>query len=218
MLVVAAFGVALYAIGHLHELRRATKAFVDTYAIAGLLVVLGLVYVFAFSKPWDAIIDAGVKSYAAPPVVYIAIGIAGALVFAEAWLRSHGVETSIDVGAQVVVLSIAAIVATWPAWTGYSVLFNAVFFAVAIGLVTRGYLRGDERYINLGLLLVGIGLVTRYVDVFWSMLATSAFFMVGGLLLLGVAFAIERMRRGLIHSMGEQRDDDGAGAPRGLPA
>ena len=218
LLVVAALGVAYYAIGHLHALRRATAAFADTYAISGLLVVLGLVYVFTFDEPWSEMIDAGVKSYASPPVVYVAIGIAGALVIAQALFRGRDTEAAIDIAAQAVVLGIAAIVATWPAWTGYAVLFNAVFFAVAIGLVTRGYLRGDERYINLGLVIVGIGLFTRYVDVFWSLLAGSAFFIIGGLLLLGVAFAIERMRRGLIRGMGAPQDDAGAGAPKGLPA
>ena len=218
LLVVAAFGVALYALGHLHELRRATAAFADTYAIAGLLVVLGLVYVFTFDEPWREMIDSGVKSYAAPPEVYVAIAVAGALAFAQAWLRPRELETAIDVAAQTAVLGIAAIVATWPPWTGYAVLFNGVYFAIAIGLVTRGYLRGDERYINLGLLVVGIGLLTRYIDVFWSLLTGSAFFIIGGLLLLGVAFAIERMRRGLIRTMGAAEDDGGAGAARGLPA
>jgi len=218
LLVLAALGVALYAIGHLHALRRATTVFVDVYAISGLLVVLGLVYAFTFDEPWSAMIDDGIKSYAAPPVVYVAIAVAGALVFAQAWLRPRETETSVDVAAQTIVLGIAAVVATWPAWTGYAVLFNAVYFAVAIGLVTRGYLRGDERYINLGLAIVGLGLITRYADVFWSLLARSAFFIIGGLLLLGVAFAIERMRRGLIRSMGAPDDETGAGAPRGLPA
>ena len=218
LLVVAALGVAFYAIGHLHALRRATAAFADTYAISGLLVVLGLVYVFTFDEPWSEMIDAGVKSYASPPVVYVSIGIAAVLVAAQALLRGRDVETAIDVAAQAVVLVIAAIVATWPAWTGYAVLFNAVYFAVAAGLVTRGYLRGDERYINLGLAIVGLGLFTRYVDVFWSLLARSAFFIIGGLLLLGVAFAIERMRRGLIRGMGAPRDDAGAAGATGVPA
>jgi len=218
LVVFAALGVAYYALGHLHDLWRTTRAFVDTYAIAGLLVVLGLTYIFTFDEPWSEIMDAGVRSYAAPPAVYAAIIVAFALVAAQAWLRPRELETAIDVAAQAVVLAVAAIVATWPAWTGYAVLFNGVYFAIAIGVVTRGYLRGDERYINLGLLVVGIGLITRYVDVFWSLLAGSAFFIIGGLLLLGVAFAIERMRRGLIRSMGEPRDEGGTGAPRGLPA
>jgi uncharacterized membrane protein len=218
MLVVAALGVAFYGLGHLHALRRATAAFADVYAISGLIVVLGLVYVFTFSEPWHAIIRAGATSYAAPAVVYVAIALAAALVAAQAALRPRETEKRIDVTAQAGVLAIATIVATWPAWTGYALLFNAVYFAIAAGIVTRGYLRGDERYINLGLLLVGIGLITRYIDVFWSLLAGSAFFIIGGLLLLGVAFAIERMRRGLIRGMGAPHDDAGSGAPRGMPA
>ena len=89
------------------------------------------------------------------------------------------------------------------------------------GLVTRGYLRGDERYINAGLLVVAIGLLTRYVDVFWSLLAGSAFFIIGGLLLLAVAFALERMRRGLVRAMSGRRDRSERGAgmiPRLTPA
>jgi uncharacterized membrane protein len=219
LLVVAALGVALYAIGHLHALRRATAAFADVYSISGLLVVLGLVYAFTFDEPWSAMIDAGVKSYASPPVVYASIGVAAALVAVQAWLRARDAETGIDVAAQAVVLATAATVATWPASTGYSLLFNAVYFAISAGLVTRGYLRGDERYINLGLAIVGLGLFTRYIDVFWSTLARSAFFIIGGVLLLAVAFAIERMRRGLIRGMAAPRDDSG-GAPgaTGVPA
>jgi uncharacterized membrane protein len=105
---------------------------------------------------------------------------------------------------------VAAIVATWPGWSGYSLVFNAIYFAIAAALVTSGYLHSDERFINLGLAVVGLGLITRYIDVFWSMLAGSAFFIIGGVLLLGVAFAIERMRSGLIRGMSAPRADDGA--------
>ena len=95
-------------------------------------------------------------------------------------------------------MSQAAVVATWPAWIGYSVVFNAVFFTVGCALVARGYVLTDERYVNLGLGSLALGLLTRYVDVFWSQLATSAFFVVGGLLLFAVAFAAERVRRTLL--------------------
>ena len=211
LVVVAVFGVALYAAGQLHALRSAVAGFRDTYAISGLLVLLGLVYVFTFDAPWDQLIDSGVKAYSSPPVVYVSIVLAAALVAAQLPLRPRDREMSIDVAAQAVLLGIAAIVATWPGWTGYALIFNAVYFALAAGIVTRGYLEADERYINLGLAVVALGLLTRYVDVFWSMLATSAFFIIGGVLLLAVAFAIERMRRGLIESMASPRDEGTAG-------
>jgi uncharacterized membrane protein len=50
------------------------------------------------------------------------------------------------------------------------------------------------------------------VDVFWGTLPGSAFFIVGGVLLLGVAFALERMRRGLLRGMA------GGGGDAGLTA
>lgn len=201
LLVVATLGIALYAIGRLHALRDALAHFAEAYVFAGLLVLMGLVYVFTFDEPWSAMIDAGVKSYAAPPIVYVAIVVTAVIVAAEWLLRPRDIESQVDAGAQAVLIGVAALVATWPGWTGYAVVFNAVYFAVAAGLVTRGYLRGDERYVNVGLLAVAVGLLTRYVDVFWSLLAGSAFFMIGGLVLLGVAFALERMRRGLLRGM-----------------
>ncbi len=205
LVVVAVFGVALYAIGRLHVLRTSLARYGDVYAFSGLLVLLGLVYVFTFDEPWREIIDSSVESFAAPRIVYVAIGLTAALVAAQWWLRERSTEVHIETAAQGALLALAAIVATWPAWAGYAVLFNGVYFAIAAGLVTYGYLRGDERYINFGLTVVGVGLLTRYVDVFWSLLAGSAFFMVGGVLLLAVAFGVERGRRGLIATM---NDDD----------
>lgn len=212
LIVIAALGIAYYAIGRLHALHSDLEHFAETYVFSGLLVLLGLVYVFTFDEPWSAMIDSGVEPYAAPPVIYIAIVLALALVAAQWLLRPRDIEANIDTGAQAALLALAAVVATWPGWTGYAIVFNAAYFAISAGLVTRGYLRGDERYINAGLLVVAIGLLTRYVDVFWSLLAGSAFFIIGGLLLLAVAFALERMRRGLVRAMA------GETGPKGAPA
>jgi len=218
LLVVAALGIALYAVGRLHALRRELAHFSETYVFAGLLVLVSLVYVFTFDEPWSAMIDAGVESYAAPGVAYVAIALALAVVAAEWLLRPRDAESQIDAGTQAALLGLAAIVATWPGWTGYAVIFNGVYFAIAAGLVTRGYLRGDERYINVGLVTVAIGLLSRYVDVFWSLLAGSAFFIIGGLLLLGVAFALERMRRGLLRGMTGGESGGEAAGPKGALA
>jgi uncharacterized membrane protein len=209
LIVMGAVGVALYAMGRLHGLRPSLAAFGDVYVLAGALVTLALVYVFTFDEPWDAIIDDGVQSLAAPTVVYVTVAIATVLVAAQWYLRPREAESGIEAAALTVLLAVAAVVATWPAWTGYAIVFNALFFGAAAGFVAKGYLRGDERYVNAGLLLVGIGVVTRYIDVFWSLLVGSAFYIIGGLLLLALAFALERLRRGLLASM----DDDGDAVP-----
>ena len=78
---------------------------------------------------------------------------------------------------------------------------SAIYFAIAAGLVTRGYLSADERQVNLGLLVVALGLLTRYCDYFWDTGSQAAFFMVGGALLLALALGLERVRRSLLAGM-----------------
>ena len=212
LVVVAVLGIAMYAVGRLHAMRDDLAHFSEVYVFSGLLVLLSLVYVFTFDEPWSAMVDAGVNSYAAPPVVYIAIAIALALVCGQWLLRHRDADQRLEAGLEAVLLVLAGVVATWPGWTGYAVVFNAVYFGIAAAVVTRGYLKGDERYVNAGLLAVAIGLLTRYVDVFWSLLAGSAFFIVGGVLLLGVAFGLERMRRGLLRAMPDDPLGEGAAA------
>lgn len=210
LIVIGVLGVGLYAVGKLHEIRKRLAAFGEVYIFAGALVTLALVYVFSFDEPWRGLIDDGIESYAAPPLVYVAIGLAGALVAGQWLLGERDEEAHAEAAILVSILAIAAVVATWPAWTGYALVFNAVFFGAAAGIIAHGYMRGDERYINFGLLLVAIGVLTRYVDVFWSLLTGSAFFIIGGLLLLGVAFGLERLRRTLVTRMD---DNEGPAAP-----
>jgi uncharacterized membrane protein len=142
--------------------------------------------------------------------VYVAIVSALAIVAVQVLLLPRSRELLAVAGAQGAMLALAAIVATWPEWSGYAVVFNAAYFAVAAGIVTRGYANADERYINLGLATVALGLLTRYCDVFWSLLASSAFFLIGGALLLALAFALERFRRELVRGMA---DNDATAPP-----
>lgn len=212
LIVIGAFGVAVYATGRLHALRGELDRYGDVYMFAGLLMLIGLIYVFTFDELWDAILDSGVESYAAPTIVYVSLAIAAALTALQWWLRARRIEDHIEAALLMAILAVAAVVATWPEWAGYAVVFNALFFAIALGLVARGYVHGDERYVNLGLALVAAGLVTRYIDVFWSLLAGSAFFIIGGVLLIAAAFALERIRRNVLAAMDA---GDEAGSLRG---
>ncbi|HEY8173615.1 MAG TPA: DUF2157 domain-containing protein [Dehalococcoidia bacterium] len=209
------FGLMLYAAGRLHFATAAFRRLGDVYLLGGALVTLAVIYAATFDQTWEQIIDNDrVQSYSAPGSVYILIVLAALAVGAQLVFRWRTIEDAVDVGAQAALVALAAVVATWPAWDGYTLVFNAAFFAIAAGIVARGYAQGDERYINFGLAAVGLGLATRYVDTFWSLLAGSAFFIGGGALLLGLAFVIERFRRELLRTM---RDDDD-GPPDPIPA
>lgn len=214
MIVIGAFGVALYAVGRAHALRRALERYGEMYMLAGFLITMGLMFVFSWDAVWDEIIRAEYESFAAPPIVYVACALAALLTIAQWFARGRGAADDIEAVAMLLVLATGTIVATWPASSGYSLVFAVLYFAIAAGVVTRGYLTGDERQINIGLLVVALGLLTRYIDWFWDVTSDAAFFMAGGALLLGVAFGLERLRRHLLAGM----PSDDAPPPAGADA
>ncbi len=201
LIVIGAFAVALYAVGRGHALRQRLERYGEMYMLAGLLVLLGLVYTFSFEWLWDEVVRSSFESFSAPNIVYVATGIAAVLTLAQWLARGRGIENDIEGGVMLGILAVGAIVATWPEWTGYAFLFTAIYFAIAAGLVTRGYLSADERQVNLGLLVVALGLLTRYCDYFWDTGSQAAFFLVGGALLLALALGLERVRRSLLAGM-----------------
>ncbi|HET6614864.1 MAG TPA: hypothetical protein VFH62_03165, partial [Dehalococcoidia bacterium] len=182
------------------------------YMFAGTLITLSLVYLFTFIGLWDTLIEDGVESYASPAGVYVSIIVAVVLVTAALWVARDERDSAIEAAALLGMLAIAGVVATWPAWTGYALIFNVIFFGAGVGFIARGYTQSDERFVNFGLAIVALGLMTRYVDFFWSMMAGSAFFIIGGVLLLAGAFAAERFRRGLLEAMNGGPND---GEPSG---
>ncbi len=85
----------------------------------------------------------------------------------------------------------------WYVWL-VAVAMNAFLLVIAVGAMWHGSLVHDAVQVNLGvMLLVGL-LITRFLDVFGSMLRSGVGFIVAGLLLAGLSWALDRTRRRLI--------------------
>ena len=82
-------------------------------------------------------------------------------------------------------------------WTA-AVLADLLLAAVAIGLMWHGALGGEVAHVNLGVGTLVVVLVTRFLDVFGGMLQSGIGFIVAGILLGVLAWALERTRRRLI--------------------
>jgi uncharacterized membrane protein len=85
----------------------------------------------------------------------------------------------------------------------YALIFNLLFAAVALGVIYAGYLSDEPWLVNLGVVLVAVDLVARYFDVFWSALPRSLGMIGAGLLVLGIAWVLERQRKRLLERMAE---------------
>ncbi len=76
-------------------------------------------------------------------------------------------------------------------------LFRVFMLAIAIWLVSFGLEIHSPRIVNLGLLSFGIEVLYIYVKLFGTLMDTSLFFLLGGGVLVVLAFGLERMRRKL---------------------
>jgi hypothetical protein len=79
-----------------------------------------------------------------------------------------------------------------------AILMNAILIVIAVGLMWHGSLVHEVMQINVGVLILVWVLITRFLDVFGGMLRSGIGFIVAGVLLATLSWALERTRRRLI--------------------
>lgn len=82
-------------------------------------------------------------------------------------------------------------------WGGLSCL---ALFWLNLGMIRIGLASGREDWINLGIAGIALNVITRYFLLFGTMLEGGFFFIVSGLVVLGLGFYLERKRRSLVHA------------------
>jgi uncharacterized membrane protein len=79
-----------------------------------------------------------------------------------------------------------------------SVLSWIGYFALAFWGVIYGSLNHHRWMLNCNIILIGVGVFTRFIDLVGNMLDTGIMFIVCGILLFAIGFALEKWRRKLI--------------------
>lgn len=83
------------------------------------------------------------------------------------------------------------------------VLFSVIAMAAAVGSIVHGYKTNEKFFINLGFVLFAVKLIWLYFDNAWGLNGRAGFFVVGGLLIVGLGIVFDRQRRKLILKMQE---------------
>lgn len=76
-----------------------------------------------------------------------------------------------------------------------------IWFALGLWCVAFGAHTGRLAYLNVGVLGIGIGIVTRSIDLFGGLAQTGGVILLGGTVLLVTAYALERWRRRMIRRL-----------------
>jgi uncharacterized membrane protein len=124
---------------------------------------------------------------------------AGAAALALRSGRPTRLYEAVTLGAVAVVMLLAVLVPEQGQGDPivYPLLFNVLLAALALGAVVVGYENDEQWLATLGLVWVGIDLIARYLDLFWSMLPRSLAFVGVGIVILLLAVLLERQRKRL---------------------
>jgi uncharacterized membrane protein len=165
-----------------------------------LLATVG-VFVFTFRDAVDSLADRGsLGTGLGLGLVSLAllagVGAAALALWSERPTRLYEAAT---LGAVAAVMLLAVLV---PERGGgdpivYPLVFNVLLAALALGAIVVGYENDEQWLATLGLAWVGIDLIARYLDFFWSMLPRSLAFVGVGIVILLLAVFLERQRKRL---------------------
>ena len=199
----ALYGLATAAQARIREHWFASSGFPESCRGVGLPVAAAGLFVFTFSEAADELAQAadGLDGFVlAGFVLLAALAFAGAGALA----LSHRPSGRYEAAALAAVL-VVMLVAMTAGGNGdvYALVFNVLFAAVALGVIYAGYLSDEPWLVNLGVVFVAVDLIARYFDVFWSALPRSLGMIGAGLLVLGIAWVLERQRKRLLERMAE---------------
>lgn len=85
-----------------------------------------------------------------------------------------------------------------------AVLANLAFLGFAVWHIREGIEMKEAKRINQGMILVGLLILTRFIDYFGTMLQSGIAFIVMGLLFVGVSWALNQGRKKLLAEVGRR--------------
>jgi uncharacterized membrane protein len=206
-------GVAIYSVGLAHMQRASAKFFAAPYMVGGALLAIIVTYMFTFAgfvndyERNSALENFEVSSgYIALAAVVSAITIVSLMV--ANWKLGRS-EKRLSFRLAEPAIIILTIIGGWfmaihmfESAAPYVILFNLLLVIQIFGIIGLGVINKREAFVNIGIVFFVIDLSTRYIELTVDMLGTSLAFIIGGLLLLGVGYSMERARRRLLRQFG----------------
>ena len=173
----------------------------------GALIVCAGLYVLGFLRHiwrWNGLDDGAVR------LVPVAV-VAALLLLAGwgAWRASRREVQALGIWWLLTLVPVVAVLAAWNlgdhgwlwsawAWTG--------LFVLNVFMIRAGLASGREDAVNLGMAFIALNIVTRYFDLFGTMLEGGLFFVISGVIVLTLGIYLERKRRGWLNAMRAQKE------------
>ncbi len=226
------FGISLYGLGQLHTRIKEYTDFRLIYQGGGLLLILASYFYFSIAVPYERIFGEIPMSWTLQ-LLFSLFGITALISVGYSALQ-YGKLKQVKYEFYILLLAFVGWVAIFLLSTvfndaitasvttdyGYtyvrvtpgvalvlSVVFNALFFVLALGSVLLGYYKGTTPFVNTGMFFFVLGILYLYFTTIYRLLPRALAFIAGGLILLGMGWYLEKKRRSLIKDI-EVRDHE----------
>ncbi|MCZ6538272.1 MAG: hypothetical protein O6922_00400, partial [Chloroflexi bacterium] len=183
------------------------------YLVSGVLLAIGVTYMLTFDDVFrgllgERVVDpqAVTGQYAVLATMVSAISVAAIVIYVRkpVYAGKTLVSRFAEPGVIALVVGFGWFIATLPLGSPepYVIASNLLLVVLIFGAIILGIVNRREAFVNVGIIFFVIDLATRYIELTVDMLETSLAFIVGGLLLLGVGYGMERARRRLLRQFG----------------
>jgi uncharacterized membrane protein len=184
------YGTALYALGSGFVARLRPLGFAYPMRALGFLFASAPLFVLSFDDVASEIHDQNPLAHGRTVLLAFLLS-AGTIVGAAALARTRPRQAA---GIAVVAaLGLLPAVVDVPA-----AVYVVAFGLLALGAIAAGVEAEEEWLVNVGVVFVGVELLARFFDLFGRMLSRSGAFIITGLLLLALAWGLERGRSHLL--------------------
>ena len=215
MVVVAAyvmFGAVLFALGRVHARWGYYQNFTRYFDVFGIGTATVGTYALSFASAWRTIDRVELRDFMPESwITFVVAVVVMALALAVAYQRSgSGANDSVRwiwiASGTLVMCGIA--IATWIALLADASWFwipiNLIILISIIAMLTAGFRFNRAYLVNTAFILFGVTVMTRYFEFGFGLFDQGLAFIVTGVLLLGIGFGLERLRRGMIRDMHER--------------
>ncbi|MDF3058896.1 MAG: hypothetical protein K0R17_3111 [Rariglobus sp.] len=182
------------------------EAFASLHEKWGALLVCSGLYLLGFLRHiWEWRSENRPVEPAPAVIVAVLVAVAGW----GAWRASRRELLSLSGWFMAALVPVCAVLAgwnpgdhgwLWSAWA-WTALFVLNVFMIRTGLAT-----GRESWVNLGLGFIAVNIVTRYFDLFGTMMEGGVFFVISGVIVLTLGIYLERKRRGWLATMRAEKE------------
>jgi hypothetical protein len=202
------YGAALYGLGTVVR-ERVTAAWLEETGLEDVARRLGFL-IGAFGLVVLTFVHASDDLPGAARDVGAGLQALAALLAVAALAAAAGVATTArpSATAEAGAIALATAAALALAFTGgdggpWAVVFNLLVVGLAVGAIAAGYVNDETWLVNAGVLVVAVELVLRYFDLFWDAVGRSLGILGAGLVILAVAYGLERQRKRVLARMDE---------------